>query len=119
MELSSPRSCRTGSRDSSDSSCGCAFVETRNKRSKAFVVVELFAELVRCCFAGNPADAYSIKQAVGGIILLNEDRRIGGAEALAKTFRVGAVAESSDLHGEKAGSRIDAAKNFHSHRHDA
>src|SRR5258708_2624454 len=119
MEFSSPRFCRTNNRHSSVPSCGCAFVETRNKRSKTFAVVELPAKLVRGVFAANPADAHAIKHAVGRIILLNKDGRVGSAEALAETLGVGAVAESTNLHGEKTGRGIDAAKNFHAHRHDA
>src|SRR5436309_2901612 len=47
MGFSSLRFCKTGSRRSSVPSCGCALVETRYKRSKAFAVAELLAELVR------------------------------------------------------------------------
>src|SRR6266576_299662 len=119
MEFSSPRFCRTNSRHSSVPSCGQAFVETRNQRSKTIAVVELLAKLARRVFAGNPADAHAIKHAVGRIILLNKDRRVGGIEAVSEAVCVGAVAESTDLQGEKTGSWIDAAKNFHAHRHDA
>src|SRR5437870_445643 len=119
MEFSSPRFCRTNSRHSSVPSCGQAFVETRNQRSKTIVAAQLLAQLARRVFAGNPADAHAIKHAVGRIILLNEDRRVGGVEAVAETFCVGALAESTDLQGEKTGSWIDAAKNFQAHRHDA
>src|SRR6266446_942370 len=118
-ESSSPRFCRTNSRHSSVPTCGRAFVETRNKRSKAFAATQLLAKLVRRVFAGNPTDAHAIKHAVGRIILLNEDRRVGGVEAVSEAFCVGAVAESTDLQGEKTGSWIEAAKNFHAHRHDA
>src|SRR5258708_16549716 len=119
MESSSRRFCRTSNRHSSVPSCGCAFVETRDKGSKTFAVVELLPKLVRHVFAGKPADAQAIIHAVGRIILLNEDRRVGGAEAVAETLGVGAVAERTDLHSEKTGGGIDAAKNFHAHRHDA
>src|SRR6266851_4232018 len=119
MESSSRRFCRTSNRHSSVPSCGCAFVETRDKGSKTFAVVELLPKLVRRVFAGNPANAHAIIHAVGRIILLNEDRRVGGAEAVAETLGVGAVAERTDLHSEKTGGGIDAAKNFHAHRHDA
>src|ERR1700682_3893553 len=118
MESSSPRFCRTNNH-SSVPSCRCAFVETRNKRSKTFAVVELPAKLVRGVFAGNPADTHAIKHSVGRIILLNKYWRVGSTEALAETLGVGAFAESTDLHGEKTGRGIDAAKNFHAHRHDA
>src|SRR6267378_6603713 len=118
MEFSSPRFCRTNNRHSSVPPCGCAFVETRNKRSKTFPVVKLPAKLARGVFAGNPADAHAIKHAVGRIILLNIYGRVGSAEALAETFGIAAVAESTDLHGEKTGRGINAAKNFHAHRHD-
>src|SRR6266513_5573070 len=119
MEFSSPRFCRTNSRHSSVPSCAQAFVETRNQRSKTIAVVELLAKLARRVFAGNPADAHAIKHAVGRIILLNEDRRVGGVEAVSEAFCVGALAESTNLQGEKTGSWIEAAKNFDAHRHDA
>src|SRR6202171_1688052 len=118
MEFSSRRFCRTNNRHSSVPSCGCAFVETRNKRSKTFAVVELPAKLVCGVFAGNPADAHAIKHAVGRIILLNKYWRVGGAEALAEALGIAAVAESTDLYGEKTGCGIHAVKNFHAHRHD-
>src|SRR5258706_413813 len=97
MEFSSPRFCRTNNRHSSVPSCGCAFVETRNKRSKTFAVVELPAKLVRGVFAGNPADAHAIKHAIRRIILLNKDGRVGSAEALAETLGVGAGTETDLL----------------------
>src|SRR5260370_14016299 len=118
MDSFSPRVCRTDSRRSSVSSCGRTFVETRDKRSKTSAVEELFAELVRRSFAGNPADAQAIKHAVRRIIFLNKDGRIGSAEAVAETFGVAAVTERTYLHGEKTGGGIDAAENFHAHRHD-
>src|SRR5260370_38798580 len=93
MEFSSPRFCRTNSRHSSVLSCGRAFVEARNKRSKAFAVVKLLAKLVRRVFAGNPADAHPIKHAVGRIRLLNKNRRVGNVEAGAGTFGVCAMRE--------------------------
>src|SRR5260370_23374708 len=120
MEFSSPRFCRTNSRHASVPSCGRAFVEARNKRSKTFAVVELLAKLVRRVFAGNPADAHAIKHAVGRIILLNENGRVGNVEAVAETFGVAAVPESAHLDGEETCGRIDSGReNFHAHRHDA
>src|SRR5260370_8570967 len=88
MEFSSPRFCRTNNRHSSVPSCGRAFVEARNKRSKTFAVVELLAKLVRRVFAGNPADAHAIKHAVGRIILLNKNGRVGKVEPAPATFRI-------------------------------
>src|SRR5260370_4747582 len=99
MEFSSPRFCRTNSRHSSVLSCGRAFVEARNKRSKAFAVVKLLAKLVRRVFAGNPADAHAIKHAVGRIILLNKNRRVGNVEAVADTVAGAAIAENAHLEG--------------------
>src|SRR5260370_41296054 len=107
MEFSSPRFCRTNSRHSSILSCGRAFVETRNKRSKALAAAELLAKLARRVFAGNPADAHPIKHAVGRIILLDEDWRIGDVEAVAQTLFVRPLTGSSGLHGEKTGGRIE------------
>src|ERR1700694_5152734 len=98
MESSSPRFCRTNNH-SSVPSCGCAFVETRNKRSKTFAVVELPAKLVRGVFAGNPADPHAITHSVGRIILLNEYGRVGSAEALAETLGVAAVGGRHQLAG--------------------
>src|SRR5260370_25860567 len=112
MDSFSPRVCRTDSRRSSVSSCGRTFVETRDKRSKTSAVVELFAELVRRVFAGNPADAHAIKHAVRRIIFLNKDGRIGSAEAGAETFGVAAVTERTYLHGEKTGGGQNAAADF-------
>src|SRR5712664_444959 len=120
MEFSSPRFCRTNSRHSSVPSCGRAFVEARNKRSKTFAVVKLLAKLVRRVFAGNPADAHAIKHAVGRVILLNKDRRVGNAEAVAETFGVAAIAESTHLDGKETCGRIDSGrKNLHTYRHYA
>src|SRR5260370_19106870 len=115
MESFSPRFCRTDSRRSSVFSCGRTFVETRDKRSKTSAVVQLFAELVRRVFAGNPADAHAIKHAVRRIIFLNKDGRIGSAEAVAETFGVAAVAERTYLHGEKTGGRSASPRNFPAH----
>src|SRR5258708_8449452 len=117
MEFSSQRFCRTNSRHSSILSCGRAFVETRNKRSKALAAAELLAKLARRVFAGNPADAHPIKHAVGRIILLDEDWRIGDVEAVAKTFCGSALAESTDLHGEKTRGRTGTPNNLPSHQH--
>src|SRR5260370_11251577 len=120
MEFSSPRFCRTNSRHSWVPTCGRAFVEARNKRSKTFAVVKLPAKLMSRVFAGNPADTDPIKHAVGRIILLNKNRRVGNVEAVAETFRVAAVAESAHLDGEETCGRIDSGReNFHAHRHDA
>src|SRR5260370_31853389 len=100
MESFSPRFCRTDSRRSSVFSCGRTFVETRDKRSKTSAVVQLFAELVRRGFAGNPADAHWIKHAGMRIIFLNKYERIGRAEADGGDFRLAALTERSSLHGE-------------------
>src|SRR5260370_10729961 len=97
MEFSSRRFCRTNSRHSLVPSCGCAIVETRNERDKTFSAVELLAKLVRRVFAGNPADAHAIKNTVGRAILLNEDRRVGGAEAVLETFGIAPVPERPHL----------------------
>src|SRR5260370_41199844 len=117
MESFSPRFCRTDSRRSSVSSRGRTFVETRDKRSKTSAVVQLFAELVRRVFAGNPADAHAIKHAVRRIIFLNKDERIGSAEAATETFGVAAVTERTYLYGEKTGGGSCAAANVDTHRH--
>src|SRR5260370_9336969 len=120
MDFTSPRFGRTNSRQSLVASCGCAIVETRNERDKTFSAVELLAKMVRRVFAGNPADAHAIKNTVGRVILLNEDRRVGGAEAVLETFGIAAVAESTHLHGEKSRGGIHSGrKHFHAHRHDA
>src|SRR5260370_35376043 len=98
MEFSSPRFCRTNSRHSSILSCGRAFVETRNKRSKALAAAELLAKLARRVFAGNPADAHPIKHAVGRIILLDEDWRMGDVEAVRRTLGFSALSENTARH---------------------
>src|SRR5437764_12307969 len=118
MESSWPRSYRTGSRCSSAPSPRRAFVETRNKRSKSFAVVELLAELARGVFAGDPADAHAIQHAIGRIILLNKDGRVGGAEPVAEPFGVAAIAESSDLQGEKTSDGVNSPQNSTAHSLD-
>src|SRR2546430_15728164 len=112
MESSSLRFCKTDSQRSSVSSCGRAFVQTRNKRSKAFAVAKLLAELVRGVLAENSADAHAIKHAVGRIILLDKDRRVGGVEAVAETVGVGAGGERTDLHSEKNAGGVRAPQNI-------
>src|SRR5260370_20226511 len=114
MEFSSPRFSRINSRHSWVPSCGRAFVEARNKRSKTFAVVKLLAKLMSRVFAGNPADTDPIKHAVGRIILLNKNRRVGNVEAVAETFRVAAVPESAHPDGEKTlGRTAPRRENFH------
>src|SRR6266700_3411824 len=107
MESSSLLFCRTNSRRSSDSSCGRALIQPGHEWRKTFAVAQLIAELVRAILAGDFPDAHPVQQAVGRIVLLNEDRRVGNAEAVAETFGVGAIAKCAHLHGEESGRGID------------
>src|SRR5260370_39925046 len=103
MESSSLRFCRTNSRRSSDSSCGRALIQSGHEWRETFAIPELVAELVCAILAGDFPDAHPVQQAVGRIILLNEDGRVGSGEAVAETFGVVAVAKSSPLHGKESG----------------
>src|SRR5256885_12222126 len=76
----------------------------RPPRSTLFPYTTLFRS-ARGVFAGDPADAHAIQHAIGRIILLNKDGRVGGAEPVAEPFGVAAIAESTDLQGEKTRDR--------------
>src|SRR5438445_77816 len=70
--------------------------------------------------AGNLSDAHAVENAVGRIILLNENRRIGCVEPLAKPFGVVAVAERANLYGKESRSGINSRrKHFHADGHNA
>src|SRR5229473_6318387 len=84
------------------SSRGAAFIQAHDHRRKPFTAAKLLAELMRRVFSRNSADAHAIKQTVGRIILLDENRRVRSIQALAQTLGIAAVAKRADLHGEKS-----------------
>src|SRR6266478_8300105 len=106
MEFSSRRFCRTSSRHSSDSSCGCAFIQPGHEGRETFACAQLIAELMRAILPGDFANAHAIQHSVGRIILLNEDRRIRSIEAVEETLGVGAFPECTHLYGEESGGGI-------------
>src|SRR5437660_11943232 len=110
MESSSRQSCRTNSRRSSDSSCGCAFVQSSNKWRETFAGTKLIAELMRAIFSGDPAHAHAVQHAVGRIIQLNQNSRVSRAAAVAGPLSIGSFGDRAHLRGEEDGAWMHARR---------